>query len=352
MRPAVQLMSETVSAAIDYMLPQFKNEASAIRLIDSFFDVLNSRKPRDALKPLRCGFGLQLEQQRTILERMITFAADSRVKGRQSLLPFQKGIMASSRATLQLFHYLRERLNIQYILTHRLTQDCLESYFARVRGQGGFSDHPSPVETQNRIRALLIGSTDGTIVSNSCNVEYDLDTDANTLTATLLPHLLNKNKSSNHPLKSSGSSDLGFNGPEEDAMAYISGYVAYKLRASHSTLGTPTSKLEEEQRNVANPWIMKISWGGLRQPSEEWLRTCKELEELFRKITGTGIKGSATIQTLLDSAKHQFGADYAEEPMRLYLRTRTFMRLRELNATHRAASRQRSARKKVAKLAS
>ena len=43
-----------------------------------------------------------------------------------------------------------------YMLTGRVTQDALESFFGQARGNGGPNTHPDATEAKNRMRALTL----------------------------------------------------------------------------------------------------------------------------------------------------------------------------------------------------
>ena len=327
-RPAAQLFSETVASALEHKFNgQFDKQAAVIRLMDQTFDVMNSRIPYNRKKPLNSGFGRIHDQQKQTLEDAMLLMSAARVKGKKSLLPFQNGFLASCRSLLQLFDYLTDRCDIQYILTHRLTQDCIESYFSKIRGIGGFNDHPTPLACIYRIRCLLVGATDGSIVSAAANTTPDKD-ESFTLSASILSKLTRSETQSNsdipleeplHNLPSTLSES------EEDGLTYVSGYVAAKLRAQYPDLGCPTYKADK-----TNSWLSKLSTGGLCQPSDKWLNNCKLLEKIFISMNGEGIMQKNPLFSLLQKAKIEPGDDFIELACRLFLKTRIFIRLKNV----------------------
>ena len=127
-RPAAELLSEKVSKAITFLLPDRKPEAEVILSIDRFFDVMNSRLKHDG-KTLRCGYGVHLVDQQKALDDMESIAINSRVGSRKTLLPFQRGILMSIRALPGLYSNLKDEFSIRYLLTSLLNQDCSESFF-------------------------------------------------------------------------------------------------------------------------------------------------------------------------------------------------------------------------------
>jgi hypothetical protein len=105
---------------------------------------------------------------------MISTAQEMKCDSKRKILPFQKGIIISSRSLLSLFSELKQTRTIEFILTSHLNQDCLENFFSRVRALGGTYTHPTTVECINRIRSLIIGrSSDLVVETASVKMEED-----------------------------------------------------------------------------------------------------------------------------------------------------------------------------------
>ena len=104
---AAQLLSHTTAVAMKYLSPVKKQQSDFIELVNNWFDVLNSRVKFSKTK-LNCGFGVHFEEQAAIVEKMISasqkFKCDSRFKS----LPFQRGIIISSRSLLNLYQELKK----------------------------------------------------------------------------------------------------------------------------------------------------------------------------------------------------------------------------------------------------
>lgn len=74
-----------------------------------------------------------------------------------------------------LYEYLHEKYNLEYILTRRLNQDALENFFSQLRTRGGLNDHPTPLNALYRIRMMILGKTPGMVVSRSNTVDNEPD---------------------------------------------------------------------------------------------------------------------------------------------------------------------------------
>lgn len=119
---AAQLLSETRAKTLKYFGEQgllvSKNWAATsnfTELTDSWFELMNSRVPRDSKKRKR--HACDLERQKSTLETMVKTVAEMRVTGHSSLYPFQKGIIISSKSLLDLYETLKETFDVSYILT-------------------------------------------------------------------------------------------------------------------------------------------------------------------------------------------------------------------------------------------
>jgi len=140
-RPAAQLLSHSVATALRCLNPEKIKQAEWVETVNSWFDVMNSRQQFDS-NPLRCSFGINIEQQQQALENMCETVLKMRSRKHKSLLPFQKGILIGSRALIGLFNDLKEKCNFQSIRTSGLNQDACENFFSRLRALGIADDHP------------------------------------------------------------------------------------------------------------------------------------------------------------------------------------------------------------------
>ncbi|KAK3884359.1 hypothetical protein Pcinc_011370 [Petrolisthes cinctipes] len=69
------------------------------------------------------------------------------------------------------------RFGLKYILTRRLNQDVVESFFSMMRQMGRCYDHPTPLSFQHRLKMYIMGK-DAKVLSVNVN---SLDVESNTL---------------------------------------------------------------------------------------------------------------------------------------------------------------------------
>ena len=95
--------------------------------------------------------------QLNVLLKFISLMKKSIVSSKKSLLPFQKGIVISSKSMISLFQDLKDRYDISYIITSRLNQDVIEHFFGIVRQMNRTFDHPCPVSFKQRMNIFILG---------------------------------------------------------------------------------------------------------------------------------------------------------------------------------------------------
>lgn len=173
-RPASELLSSTVGKAISHIFPEFSFAGEIVQIINDGFDVLNSRIPICGVNPLKSAYGNCLKEQDEALDKLHHLILTMRVKGQKNLLPFQKGFLISINSIRGLFKELKSD-GYSYILTYRLNQDVLESYFSQIRGIGRFYDHPLPTTVTQRIKSLILCKNVSEVInSKNCLSEEDV----------------------------------------------------------------------------------------------------------------------------------------------------------------------------------
>ncbi|KAJ8953431.1 hypothetical protein NQ318_023550 [Aromia moschata] len=154
------------------------------KLVNDWFDVFNISIPVSDSRARNRAYGLALEEQNRILNKMSEVITQLKVINSRSKLPFQKGILLSNSALQMLMEDLNRRFGAQYLLTRRINQDVIENFFGVIRAKGGLHDHPSPLEFKYRLRSFILGKNQGAY-SDYSNVELD-DTPDIPLSGTLI----------------------------------------------------------------------------------------------------------------------------------------------------------------------
>ncbi len=286
--------------------------------MNDVFDIFNSRVRSDSTKPYSCGYGVAIDKQ---LERLHTFHEEiqsCRFGSRRSLLPFQHGFAINIVSLKGLHRDISSKTKAKYILTPRLNQDCLESFFSKLRGIGHYYDHPVASEVRNRMRLLLIGANPAAVsVSPSCLVNECDATSTTMLSQNVFTgvadfkKLLEAVEDEAYLAICGGDQDKGQEllpvqtvetldvlsvQPEEtplsvspdcpsQAYQYLVEYIAFRLRKYDRSFCTPSQQHPEIPVVLQSvPWIYKISRGGFLVPSNDWLDTKKPFEPVFASM--------------------------------------------------------------------
>ncbi|XP_035204443.1 uncharacterized protein LOC118179377 [Stegodyphus dumicola] len=135
-----------------------------------------------------------------------------------------------------------------------------------------------------------------------------------------------------------------------EGFRYLAGYIAYRGRKYDHSLGTPTEQLLHLPSDEHVGWIETLSRGGLLVPSEEWLKKISQFEVVFVSEHGKdGLSRNNNImQTMCKKIAQKF-PDVHNEIIKIYVKTRTFIRLRYLNTEMKKKKRNKADMKKAQK---
>jgi hypothetical protein len=352
--PAVQVLSNHMSILARHVFQDQPKISEFFKTVNDGFDVLNSRIPKDDSNPLKSGYSIDCEIQRQALEKMKQLLLTMRFRTKKNknvktcLLPFQKGFVVSIDALLQLAAYLRKHYGVTYILTSRLNQDALESFFSVIRSFSGLYSNPTPPEFRYRLRLIILGCRirppRGTnAVFDEANITY------------VSGELLQKNEIAILESCHRRGSDLDCNEEEnlipeaeptedcslttdavdystEEGMRYVAGYLAFKLKKLNLGIyGKPTSTIQLEPNNTK--WIELLSRGGLLVPDESIFNWVKICEEWYRKWFPI-LLNERNISKKLEN-KICTGTSVCPVVVKHYLKTRIRMSVKQLNEEFR-----------------
>ncbi len=369
---------------------------SIMSLLDSMFDVCNSRSKFDRRKSLRCGYGVHLDEQLDALLKGYNLVKGLRAKGKRVHMPWQRGMMITSASIMKLHDELMAKYAITYILTSRLNQDVTEGTFAVIRRMGGTYTNPTPLSFAQRLKNYLLGSCSDVVVESApvqmeqvdvLTSEVDHDPvdhegveDAKVLTADVGQGLEAVNSEDidepfmdedmmaavsesmytvypcfilhlTHPFSVVESRTIS----EEHGMAYVGGYVA---RACHEThlYRTKFDHNKDPTEFVESSWMKDKDFGslgnGLCFPSKAFYNDLLKMEAMFEHFH-SGYRNNynpdkeivAKFATLLSK---EF-KEYSTQLLKKLAKTRTMIRVRSnqklINDGHFESA--RSLRKKV-----
>ena len=175
---ATQVLSHSVAAGIttlcmtgDKLDREAIHTAHFLERFDKLFNTFNSSSLYDAHK-LRNAISATSDHV-NFFKDTLTWLGDLKPLGKSSTLPCLQGWKLSINSLLGLWEDLHVNYNLQFLLTNRLNQDCLENYFSLVRGGGGHRDNPDAVQFMAEHRALAVDRL--FVNSRGANCKEDMD---------------------------------------------------------------------------------------------------------------------------------------------------------------------------------
>lgn len=406
-RPSVELLSNSVAVAMERYLDGAHEEARVVRLFDSAFDVLNAIHPGDR-KPLRRGYRGSPEQE-AVLDQAVTEATLMRVGRAKHLLPFQKGMIATIRSVRGLLRDLQSEYGEStYLMTRRLSQDKLESFFGMVRGRGGSSLNPTPTEAKARLRLLTLLFAMKRGVNPFAREDVPNDQEQRDEDAEMAEHLREMEELAAQGLVNPEiTADLAeFAGPEEivadsdddesddsgddgldelnglmeelnnpqcqpsgsgaapatlslgaldretgvpaaaSGMAHVAGFVASKRPADRS-VGAPSSA--DSPAPMEALWTRLISLGGLTVPTEDFYARFLQMETQFCMHHAGEPDNLSTRPGVIADFRRALVSKFPDLDLKIcstFARVRTFIQINHINARRKAASEEKRAAKK------
>ena len=143
------------------------------------------------------------------------------------------------------------------------------------------------------------------------------------------------------------STDCSFQG-----LTYVAGFIASKFKLKYPHLGTKTGEIL--QKSSINSWIMRISEGGLIAPSEKFLCDIIRMEaefNSFHNITSWNSinRGAWVIDRFAQRLYEKFGDLYDTKIYALFAKTRTHIRIKQINRKQKEHDDKDRAKKRLAR---
>lgn len=117
---------------------------------------------------------------------------------------------------------------------------------------------------------------------------------------------------------------------ENDGLEYLAGYIAKKFKNTHN-LGYCTYKNTNEHCYAIPNWLQHLSFGGLIQPSKQWMKQVHIMEKKFNQFHGkTSIKsGQNIVKRTTNFLANTL--NISKELIEDFSRQRIFVRIKYLN---------------------
>ena len=128
------------------------------------------------------------------------------------------------------------------------------------------------------------------------------------------------------PIQISDCSSQGF--------GYICGFIARKMGSKYPHLGNKSSDKDKVQSEISTPWIKHLSYGGLTVPSDVFVVACHGFEKEFKSfhdLHKNGMDQNPNVIERMHNILIKAFPSWPEDILLLFVKTRTFIRMKYLN---------------------
>ena len=175
---AAQVLSHSVAAGLTTLCmlgnslpPEAIHTAHFIEKFDSLFNAFNSSS-LNAPHKYRRAFSITSGHQE-FLSECLKWLSEVKHNGKHSSLPCLEGWKLSINSLISLWNHLHDDFSLEFLLTNRLNQDCLENFFSMIRGRGGHRDNPDSVQFRAEYRAIAVESLFSCSIESNCKDDSD-----------------------------------------------------------------------------------------------------------------------------------------------------------------------------------
>jgi len=292
---ATKIFSHSTAAALTAMASNGTVDSSAhstawlCETINQWFDIMSNRLYKAALFE-HGGKVAKLQNMMMWIKQLQVVGKQARVMN--ALKPWQKGMILSTNTVLALHKELVVNGDYTFLLTCRLTQDCLENLFSQIRGLG--DSHPSVV----RFRICLKHITVSQLLSVPKTTSYDVDS---------LPNLVDFIRSSKcDQLEQSDCNDVqqvvGIHTQyEQQALYYLCGWVAHKLTQNISCAECKQLLLQSSPSLKCSDFTSNKSYGGLKHPTKELFKILQVCENFFCAVNHQSVTVDQLVSRVVNS---------------------------------------------------
>ncbi|KAM7300472.1 hypothetical protein ISCGN_016086 [Ixodes scapularis] len=268
-------------------------------LINKLIQVMTSRCPDDALR-------LQTPEA-TFIDDFLSFLADWEEKAKDGGFISKataEGLRVTLESTKGILAYLGRHLDYDFLMTARLSQDCIERLFGIIRQSNGANDHPTPTQFLLTVNCLsfynLARSPPGGTISEGV-LSSLLGPSDNVSRGNALDDLLDEGRideveqtlSSDHTACFARQSDSRL-------LYYVAGYAARRCVLRLKCGDCKAFCLTDATTTTENAEFTKaVSRGGLLFVSERMFMLIDHLEKAFMNCFNTSKLHSESIRDVL-----------------------------------------------------
>lgn len=278
-----------------------------LQTVNDWFDAMNARFPLASLFK-------SSNQKVAMLGIMRDLFLRLHFGGRDGWKPIQTGVRLSISTVLGLFDDLVLNGRYKYLMTGRLTQDCVENLFSQIRARG--DTHPKPVHLRHCIRLISLSQ----YMHVSSSTSYELDCDSYFLDFLKgQPDKTNETDLVTDDDEASVAEDcsafLSMSALEGDVLYTIAGWTVFKEKSKigqcQSCLGAVLGDKTDALEHSLLTELKSFSTGaGLTHPSKTVFEILIAAESLFQSNRANLISASNAYSFLMQGFSSQFEVNH------------------------------------------
>lgn len=299
---ATRVLSHEVSCGLKYLVDkegrkeEYLTAAWLIEVISHWFQLMTSRHPVLALSRMD---PKKYDEAVNFLRDVIQIFRTMKIGSKGDWKPIQTGVIMSTTSVLEIAEELLDN-NHSFLLTSRLTQDCLENLFSLVRLR-------KPVPSLLDFKYALKTVSTAQFLTPPCTGSYEKDD------GEFLAEFLD-NKNCKSPCESEISinfineGELNLSVAESNSLYNLIGYCVHSIKNTETTcaecLGDVIASPHETPHKAADLTLLKeYKKGGLVSVSDKAYEMLHKVEVMFRKSQSVFIDNNNNLkEPLMDEA--------------------------------------------------
>ena len=280
---ALNVFSKSAASGIRYLVEKegrskdYLTTAWFVEQTNHWFDLMSSRHPVLALSQKKIE---KYDEAVQFLKSFIRIFSELRIGQKGTWKPVQTGVIMSTTSVLQLQDELLSS-GLPYLLTSRLTQDCLENLFSLVRLKNPV---PSPMGFKEALKAICVGQF---LKSPNCNESYDND-DREFAADLLLSKKVNIPPSTPELNRIEFGVGKEMSDAERNGHFHILGFLVHSLKKNEKICATCLEELESRQEEPSDigtlTQLKEYTPGALVKVSQKVVDMMVKVELMFRGV--------------------------------------------------------------------
>lgn len=239
---AAQILSNRVADALTYMEMKFPNDFQGADTTSTFcknmndsFDILNSRRKFECNRTYYSITMDNIYNMETKIKELTEYISSLKIIQNGIIVPILNskrktgfwGFIVGMKNALQLAKYVFNHNLMSYLLTYKLSQDHLETFFSALRKMGGFNNNPTCFQFRCAYKKLICHVNSIVISEGNCKPQDNTN-------------ILRINESKNDEMISItsitydhdyiGTNGWCWNDYRSDIVTYIAGFVVRSIK--------------------------------------------------------------------------------------------------------------------------